>query len=275
MGRESSIILEGTWSFRYQSSLFWDKSWQPSMWGWASFASEETSQVVQSYLKSLASFFKSPYAKTHDFWAEGQHTSRGGGQGASLFWHKGKWLWQQLGGSRRNSRDPPLPQLKYCSHNSSNCRFIWAKNVLLLKFKYSPEGIRLTLKCKIPQHYLCWVAEALGPLSSWNGPRDAGKEAAASLLPLALGLLRCWWALASTLIPERGWNFHSSGTSGKRKCWQLLSYLFVLATWCKNTDFVITKLCSNLSLIARKVTYLHLSNEKKGVTPNVLWDLLR
>lgn len=180
MGRESSIILAGTWSFRYQSSLFWDKSWQPSMWGWASFASGETSQVVQSYLKSLASFFKSPYATTHDFWAEGQHTSRGGGQGASLFWHKGKWLWQQLGGSRRNSRDPPLPQLKYCSHNSSNCRFIWAKNVLLLKFKYSPEGIRPTLKCKIPQHYLCWVAEALGPLSSWNGPRDAGKEADAS-----------------------------------------------------------------------------------------------
>lgn len=50
-----------------------------------SFVSKEINQDVQSDLKSLAFFFESPCAATHDFWAEGQHTSRCGGQGASFF----------------------------------------------------------------------------------------------------------------------------------------------------------------------------------------------
>lgn len=33
-GKRKFMILAGTWSFRQQSSLVWDKFWHPSMWVW-------------------------------------------------------------------------------------------------------------------------------------------------------------------------------------------------------------------------------------------------
>lgn len=55
------------------------------------------------------------------------------------------------------------------------------KNIFFWILKYSWEGLRLTLKCRVPWHFLCREAETLGPPSSWNGIGDAGKEAAAFL----------------------------------------------------------------------------------------------
>lgn len=146
----------------------------------------------------------------------------------------GKWLWQPRGGGSRNYKDPrylppfPSPQLKYCSHSSTNYRFIWVKNVLPLKFKYFLERPRLTLK---------WSSSALFILSSWSSGASSqlewpmgcreGSNCQLYHLPLALRLLSCWWALAPTLILQVSWNFHSSGNHRKEKVLADSGFIFL------------------------------------------------